>query len=768
MRFLDNLTLVKKITLLGLLGTLLVIGAFSFLSVRAVSQATDRMLQDRLTTAYLVADYIDDFLGRALTELKSTAQTMETGRAPADLEKQIAPLEYAYSRLSIYIHGIYLLNEQGRIIWSKPDLPGIVNADISFYPGVAQAVKGETITTSLVSAPVTGTPVVFLMSPTKEAQMGGRGVLVVAIDIAQSSIGGFVQPIRLGQTGYVEIVDENGIVVARTDPGPKLAPFEKSDHSGRFAALISAGKPTEGTCHTCHEAIGKVERRDVLAFVPLTTVRWGVIIRQSEAEALAPVRELRQNLLIFGAALIAIAFVVVTITTRDVMSRIRMLTAASRRMAGGDLVSPVTTSRKDEVGVLAQTFDDMRTKLKASYDRLEQRTRELSSLLSISEILASLPDLSNLDEALGSALDKALELTRGTMGGVLLFDEDKKALCYRVQRGLSERYVQEMCLAPGEGIAGTVAQTGEATFLEDISSDQRAAKPELISIEGLRAFASVPLRSKNRVIGVLNVSSREAHKFSTEDVRLLEAIAAQMATAIENARLHQEVRKKDEVRGELLREMLLVQEEERRRIARELHDETSQVLASLNASLEAAAGTLPTSTEKAEALLRKAQTLSINILDEIHRVIYELRPSLLDDLGLVAATRWLLDNKLAATGITVDFKTQGRERRLTPQLETTLFRVIQEAASNIARHAQARNVDISLHFKRNAIRVRVKDDGVGFTVAEAIASKDRPRGLGLLGMKERVGLVNGSLEIRSQPGSGTEIDIEIPLDRRGT
>ena len=208
-------------------------------------------------------------------------------------------------------------------------------------------------------------------------------------------------------------------------------------------------------------------------------------------------------------------------------------------------------------------------------------------------------------------------------------------------------------------------------------------------------------------------------------------------------------------------------EEERKRIARDLHDETSQVLASLTAHLEAAAGMLPTGANKTKAMLRKAESLSITILEALHKLIYELRPTLLDDLGLVAATRWLAENNLEAEGIKVSLEIGGRERRLPPQLETTLFRVIQEAVYNIARHAHARNASLSLHFRKSFIRVHIKDDGKGFDVEEAISSKDRPRGLGLLGMKERIELINGVFDIQSYPGGGgTEISVEIPLNRK--
>jgi PAS domain S-box-containing protein len=206
-----------------------------------------------------------------------------------------------------------------------------------------------------------------------------------------------------------------------------------------------------------------------------------------------------------------------------------------------------------------------------------------------------------------------------------------------------------------------------------------------------------------------------------------------------------------------------VMEEEKRKIARDLHDETSQVLASLSAHLEAAIGTLPAEADKTRAILRKAQTLSVMVLDELHKLIYELRPSLLDELGLVAAIGSLIDSHLKAAGVKVRFRATGAVKRLPASLEIALFRVIQEAFNNIVKHAHADNTHIVMHFKKDSVTIRIKDDGVGFDVQEAISSKNRPHGLGLLGMRERIELMNGSLVIDSSPGHGTKITIEIPL-----
>jgi PAS domain S-box-containing protein len=424
------------------------------------------------------------------------------------------------------------------------------------------------------------------------------------------------------------------------------------------------------------------------------------------------------------------------------------------------IASPIVDSQGKVIAVTELMRDVTEAK------ELELKSAEAQrNLLALSTIATVVSQSLDLDTVLSSALDNTLEIMKVNTGGILLWDEERQMLCYRVHHGLSNEYVQGVCYRLGEGIAGKVAQTGEPILVEDISTDPRADHPGLIAAERLRAFASVPLRSQEKVLGVINIASQESHKFSAQDVQLLDSIAAQIAISVENSKLHQEVQRKEENRGELLREIFSIQEEERRRIARELHDETSQALASLAASLEAISGMLPSSTDKVRVRLRKAQALSISILDEIHKLTYELRPTLLDDLGLVAAARWLADNNLRAAGIRVKSRTTGREKRLPPQLEATLFRVIQEAVTNIARHSHAKNASVMLHFDKNIVKVRVSDDGEGFDVEEAISSKDRPRGLGLLGMKERVELVNGTLSIKSRPGGGgTKIEVEIPLN----
>ena len=778
MRFLTNLTLWKKITLLTTLGLLLGVGVFSSLGMRAVNQATETMLQDRLTTARLVAAYVDDALGHALHELENTAHMIESDGAKNNLELRIEALEDTYSRLSIYTHSIYLLNDRGQVIWSKPETPGAEGVNISSYPSISQALSsGEASISGLVSAPVTDTPAILLTSPIKEEPPGSKGVLVVAIDLAQSSIGGFIQPITLGRTGYVEIVDQNGIVVTRTEPGPRLAPFEKSDHSGRFAALISAGEPTRGVCHTCHESGQRVEKKDVLAFVPLSEATWGVVIRQSEEEALASTRGLRQNLLIFGGMLVTIAIMFVVITTRDIGSRIRMLTTASQRIAEGDLTSPVTTSGKDEVGILAQTLDGMRVKLKTSYGELEQKTKELSSLLSVSEILTSTLELSSL---LDAVVAKAVEIISGADGGVLLLQSaDQGHLLVQCAVGLDKDALsQSVFTVDSDSSSGFISETtddGQKDMVKEVVTaflQSDALRPKVQS----SIWAEVSHR--NRHIGnLIMVSFKDTQAFSESDHRLLQAIADDIAIAIERTQLTKEA---GEVRA--------LQEADRLR---------SQFISSVSHELRT-----PLTLIKgySTSLLRQdvswdieTQQEFLQIIDEKTDELRDLIDKLLQSAKLEAGALKLEKEPLLiprlAQRVVEDIALRAKKHKFTlefipsfPVLEADV-RCIEQVLRNLMENAikyspGGGKIVIAGKVSDSKIVVSVSDDGVGiptehqdkvferfYRVDSPLAHSTPGSGLGLSITKGHVEAHGGEVWLESTVGKGSKFYFSLPLDQ---
>jgi len=397
-----------------------------------------------------------------------------------------------------------------------------------------------------------------------------------------------------------------------------------------------------------------------------------------------------------------------------------------------------------------------------------QILRRHHQLLVLSHISSAVSGLQDLDAVLRIALDNVLELINGAIGGILLFDEETKTLHYRAQRGLSPRYAEGIRLSLGEGIAGKVAQNGEPILLEDISKDPRTAHADLISAEGLRGFVSIPLRVKAKVVGVMNIASHIAGRFSTDDVSLLNSIADYLGTTIEQARLYERLARLGERYRVLLGHALTAQEQERKRIARELHDETSQSITSLTLSLQAIIGLAEMKgfgdTEFIDKL-KATQAYAIHAGNEIVRLMKELRPTLLDELGMAAAIHRYAKNTLQAQGINVSAEFKGTDRRFPPEVEVTLFRIAQGVIGNILEHSKAKNASIKLECNDSECVLQIEDDGVGFDVSKLTKVESSGRGAGLFTMRERASLVGGKGFVESQPGRGTKITAKIPLPR---
>ena len=399
-------------------------------------------------------------------------------------------------------------------------------------------------------------------------------------------------------------------------------------------------------------------------------------------------------------------------------------------------------------------------------DGLEAKTgMPYHELLALSRVSAAVSGLRDLDAVLNVALDSVLQIMNGTVGGILLTDEQTQTLSYRVYRGLSDKYAQEMRLKIGEGIAGRVAQSGKSVLLEDISTDQRAASPDLITTEGLKAFISVPLRAKDTVLGVLNVASHLPRHFTKDDMHLLHAIGDQLGVAIEQAELYERLRKERQNYQRLARHMLMAQEEERGRVARELHDETSQSLTGLSLSMQALLSIAKTSDfgdAAFKAKLEKAYNITLQLNSEISKIMKSLRPTALDSLGLGPAVHQYAESRLQAVGVNVSVKQTGMEQRLPKEVEFALYRIAQGAIANIAWHSKAKNAVINLRNNSDEFVMEIEDDGKGFDASKPIQVDEGGHGRGLLSMKERASLLGGTCDIQSQPGKATKITVRMP------
>lgn len=231
----------------------------------------------------------------------------------------------------------------------------------------------------------------------------------------------------------------------------------------------------------------------------------------------------------------------------------------------------------------------------------------------------------------------------------------------------------------------------------------------------------------------------------------------------ENEQLYAELQQKEAVRTQLLGKLIEAQEEERKRIARDLHDQLGSTLSGLTMNIEAMGTSLPGQDDPLKQRWQRTKDLAAEALEETHKLILDLRPIVLDDLGLIAAIRADAEARLQPIGVDVQVNVIGSRRRLGQQLELTLFRIVQEAINNIAKHANAQQTSLVLEFQDSIVKVIVEDDGQGFDLEKTSSPEDKMRGLGLLGMIERANLAGGSLEIESHSGRGTRIVVSMPV-----
>jgi len=224
----------------------------------------------------------------------------------------------------------------------------------------------------------------------------------------------------------------------------------------------------------------------------------------------------------------------------------------------------------------------------------------------------------------------------------------------------------------------------------------------------------------------------------------------------------QEAQQREALRGELFRNIVAAQESERQRIARDLHDETGQALTALGMGLRGLSGKLSSRNKEALETLQKLETLTTDSLKELQRLISDLRPSHLDDLGLPAALRWYANRIQENSPLTVRVDIAGEERELAEAMKITVFRIIQECMNNVIKHSGATHVNIYLRYTDRNVRINVRDNGMGFDLGIVEMERSKRPSLGLAGMEERAALLGGSVSIQTRPGYGTEVEALIP------
>lgn len=386
------------------------------------------------------------------------------------------------------------------------------------------------------------------------------------------------------------------------------------------------------------------------------------------------------------------------------------------------------------------------------YKAERARYRETEALRQAALTLAATTDLNQVLEYILVQLQKVVPYDSAS---VMLLIEDKLNIVAQHGLRLGRKAFIPMQLDTLPHVQEMLKQN-QPIIIPNTALDSRWQR--LTTAEAARCWLGVPLLVQDQIIGLLNLNKKEVDTYTKRDAELALAFASHGAIAIKNAQLFEQVRAGRERLQNLSAQLVEVQESERRHIARELHDEIGQVLTGLKLLLEMS---MASSAQLTESRLKQALTLVDELTARVQEMSLNLRPSMLDDLGVVPTLAWHFQRYSAQTDIEVIFKYIGSERRFPPNIETAIYRITQEALTNVARYAKVKEVIVTLWAEQNNLRLQVVDQGVGFNVKSALSTNASN---GLTGMIERAALLGGQLTIESTKGVGTSLIIDFPLE----
>ena len=441
---------------------------------------------------------------------------------------------------------------------------------------------------------------------------------------------------------------------------------------------------------------------------------------------------------------------------------------------------------EERIRALNAELEERVQELRTANEAVLRRNRELAAVNSAIGSISSALDLSSV---LQNITDAARNLVQSRYAALGVADESGRIRQFITSGITPEQRAAIGPLPQGHGLLGVLIKEGKPLRIPDIAQDPNSHgfppnHPPMKSLLG------VPILFQGKPVGDLYLTDKiGAEVFSEEDQELLMLLAGHAAVAIENARLYEEVRAardrlqvwSEELEAkvaertreiqrysqELTTRVLQAQEEERKRIARELHDETAQSLSTLLINLDLLEPFVSQDGDVLRSGFERIRDLAKRTLDETRALSHALRPTILDDFGLIAALHWFVDEFKETFGQPVEVRIDsGGPDRLAPEVELALFRIAQEALTNSGKYAEASETRLELSFPDGLAQLVVEDNGKGFD-PERLSGPSRRGGLGLYGMQERAALLGGTLALDSSPGKGTRVTAVVPLASRG-
>jgi len=417
---------------------------------------------------------------------------------------------------------------------------------------------------------------------------------------------------------------------------------------------------------------------------------------------------------------------------------------------GGDLNNP---NQLTEIELL-------REQVQALQIKFEEAQQRIAGLHVVHEVAGSLTSELNLGPLLHKIMGAAVEVMSASAGSLLLLDELTDELVFEVIKGGGGESLKGVRMSRDKGIAGWVATHRKPLIVDDVNKDNRYYQSIASSFDfKLTSLLCVPMISRNKLIGVLQVlHSTPGRYFGSMEQQLLTTFGNQAAIAIENARLYESL--KDE------RDHLLVVEDEiRKRLARDLHDGPTQLLAAIIMSLGFTKELIKRAPEHASSEIEQNVSVAEKALKQLRTLLFDLRPIILETQGLVPALEVYTQRLKETDNLNIILSVEDEFERLSGKAEVAVFAVIQEMVNNAKKYAQASRIDIILRpdESQDTLTVLIKDDGVGFDVHAVMSGYDERGSLGMINTHERTEAINGTFKISSEIGHGTEASLILPL-----
>lgn len=769
MRFIPrSFPLSRRIVLTAGLGLGAILALSGVFVVWAVQQTTQAAYAERVQLAQHLAGRVDDVLRFTSTSLQQdlTNFHVEAGQPlDSDQQQQLSNLEPAAGKFTSVTVG----DVNGNLLWVDSTKGDVLRGEPLDYIAVQRAL--ETGSPQILACSPRVDPAVSkacFAVPLHDASNNVGGVLLAVFD-PSDTVPNFMLSSEVNKNVAIQIIQTDATSSLAATGEPDIAELMATEHENVLSSLIATHTSGYRIHHPPHGPVHMV------AYAPVSVIpTWGVTLEEPHDSVIALPGKLERRLAIFGTIVLLIGMTVAWFDVRRIILPLETLTLAAERFALGHLDDPIELRRGDELGILARSFETMRARLRASLIQVEQWNHELEHRVATrtAEVEArnrELAQLNRLAETVSGSLDQQvlltctlhelISITNADVGYVLVPDDDGRLRLIasqppQIPNICNYGALNERCLC------ALAVRRQEILTLE--RGTERADSP-ICQLAQLNSCIALPLGTAEHSSGVLFLGSEEPDHFEALDQSTLQAMGRQVGMALANARLYQQLQIRDQERAELLKRVMNAQEEERRRLAQELHDETSQALASLQIGLERL-GSDQQVTQSVRDLASELRGIAAGTLKEVHRLAVELRPSVLDDIGLVAAIQRFLRDCADRGSLLADFATVGIDRvRLLPAAETAIYRIVQGALTNVVQHAHAEHVSVLVERRGQKLVVIIEDDGEGFDLTGVREGSLEGR-LGLAGMEERVALLGGNLTIETAPGSGTTVFLEVPID----